>query len=234
VPSTRTRGALSIPERYRSGFYAVAKMSDASFDELIGALKRAPSFENGKELSAWVAPEARSVPPLEVSQIVDAFTALYRVRSQLEVPVSRTALDVLKALRSEDDLGGIVITDENWKSLADRVAKLLAMESLNVIQTKAQELKSEYEHEFCEARIFTDIRPVFGSNVADAPVTMLLVHMLKLGYHDSHEGRHRELFLSMDGSDLASLKAAIERAETKAKSIQSRLESAGLKLIDQA
>ena len=208
-------------------------MADPSFQELSSALKRAPSFANTKELSAWVAPEAKSIPATDVSRVIEALTSLYRVRLRLETSSESIAKDVVASLQAEDD-PDIRITEQNRKAVTDRISTLLEMESLNVIQTKAQELKGEYEHEFCDVRIFTDLRPVFRSNVADAPETMLLVHMLKLGYHDAHEGRHREFYVSLDVNDLASLKAAIERAETKAKSIRSRLKSAGLNLIDLA
>jgi hypothetical protein len=233
VPSVKTRGVLNVPERYRSGFSVIARMSDASFNEIASALERAPAFTSAKELSTWVVPEAKSTPAAEAAQIVEALTSLYRVRLRLETSPERIAKDVVGSLQEEND-PDVPITEQNRKAIADRLAKLLGMESLNVVQTKAQELKGEYEHEFCDARIFTDLRPVFRSNVADAPETMLLVHMLKLGYHDAHEGRHREFYVSLDADDLSSLKAAIERAETKAKSIKSRLDLAGLKLIDLA
>jgi hypothetical protein len=230
VPSSKVRGVFNVPERYRAGFSTVIKLSDASFDELASALQRAPSFANAKELAAWVSPEAKSVSASDISRVIEAFTSLYRVRLRLETSPERIVRDVIGSIREEDD-PDLQITDENRSSVTDRLAKLLAMESLNVIETKAQELKSEYQHEFCDVRIFTDLRPVFRSNVADAPDTMLLVHMLKLGYHDSHEGRHREFYVSLDANDLGSLKAAIERAETKSKSIKASLASAGMKTI---
>jgi hypothetical protein len=233
VPSTRTRGVLNIPERYRPGFSAVVRLSDAAFGELASALQRAPAFANAKELATWVGPEAGSIPGADVSRIMEALTSLYRVRLRLEVSPERLARDVVASIREEDD-PDLLVTQENRTGVAERLARLLALESLNVIETKAQELKTEYEHEFCDARIFTDLRPVFGSNVADAPDTMLLVHMLKVGYHDAHEGRHREFYVSLDARDLASLKSVIERAEIKARSIKSRLEAAGLKSIDLA
>jgi hypothetical protein len=223
-------GVGNVPERYRAGVSAVLKLSDASFGELVSALQRAPSFANSKELAAWVAPESKSIPPAEATRIIEALTTLYRVRLYLGLSAERTAKDVVGTIRDADEVD-LQITDENRASIIDRLSRILALESLNVIETKARELKDEYEHSFCDVRIFTDVRPVFGSNVADAPEAMLLVYMLRMGYHDSHEGRHREFYLSLDADDLASLKKTIERAETKAKSIQSRFASADIKTV---
>ena len=231
MSSIRSRGVLNVPERYRPAFSMIVKLPDASFDELASALQRAPLFANSKELAAWVAPEVKSIAAQDISRSIEALTSLYRVRLRLDASPEQIARDVVGSMRDEDD-PALQVADENRASVTDRLSKLLGLESLNVIETKAQELKSEYEHEFCDVRIFTDVRPVFRSNVADAPDTMLLVYVLKLGYHDAHEGRHREFYVSLDAGDLASLKEAIERAETKAKSIKSRFESAGLKTID--
>jgi len=124
------------------------------------------------------------------------------------------------------------VDNGNESAVADRLSQLLSVESLNVLETKAQELKLEYEHAFCDCRIFTDLRPIFGGNVSDSPDTMLIVYTLKVGYHDSHENRHREIHIALDAGDLASLRAAIERAETKAKSVRTRLGSAGIKSLE--
>jgi hypothetical protein len=228
VAPARPRGVFTIPERYRSGLLAIAGLSDESYGELGSALERAPAFENAKELATWIGPEAKSISPTNNSQIIEALTSLYRLRVLLEQSGERVAKDVTAAMRVDDPS----ITNEAEVVIVNRLTKLLGMESLNILETKVRELKAEYEHGFCEVRILTDVRPVFGKNVTDPPSTMLLAHVLKLGYHDAHEGRHREFYVSLDTSDLAVLKAAIKRAEDKAQSLKIRFESAGLRIID--
>ncbi len=225
---TKPRGAFNIPDRFRSGLFLIAGVSDDAFDELASALDRSPEFTNAKELAAWVAPEAKSIPAPDVPQVMEALTSLYRVRTSLGESAERVAKDVVSAMQAEDASGRV--TDS--RSTVARLSRLLDSKALNVLDTKVKELKTEYEHSLCDLRIFTDARPVFGNNVADAPSTMLLVHTLRLGYHDAHETRHREIYISLDAQDLISLRELIERAETKAKTLKSRFESAGIKLVD--
>jgi hypothetical protein len=92
-------------------------------------------------------------------------------------------------------------------------------------------LQSDVERAFCDARILTDLRPIFGGEV-DAPKAMIIVHTLKLSYHDAATGKHEELFVAIDDEDIEKLKRILERAERKAKSLVSRLQLAGIKTVD--
>jgi hypothetical protein len=86
--------------------------------------------------------------------------------------------------------------------------------------TKAYDLQTEGERTFCDARILTDLRPVFGKDIASGPAGMVIIHRLKLGYHNS-EGEHRTFYIALDAEDLVTLKKAIDRAELKARSLKS-------------
>ncbi len=141
------------------------------------------------------------------------------------------AKDVVTTMR-ESGRPELHVSPEIESSVVERLSELLELKALNILETKAEELKSEYEHTFCDCRIFTDLRPVFGGNPQESPSAMLLVHMLRMGYHDSNENRHKEFHIALDSSDLFALKEAIERAETKAKSLKASLEAAGIKSLD--
>jgi hypothetical protein len=104
--------------------------------------------------------------------------------------------------------------------------------SLNVVAVKAKELQMEAERTFCDARVITDLRPVFGGNVAESPTSMVIVHTLKVGYHGTNSARHRELFMSLDADDIAKLKKVLDRAEEKTKTLKSKLDAAGIRSLD--
>lgn len=55
---------------------------------------------------------------------------------------------------------------------------------------------------------------------------MLLEHTLKIVFHDGF--RHRELYMALDTSDISRLREVIDRAEKKAASLKSLLNSKGL------
>lgn len=230
LPSSASSN-LVIPARYRPGLVALLSVSSTTFDELYAALNRAPECTGHKELATWVSPEVKSVSSADVTKIIDTLTSLYRVRIRTERPIEVLARDIVSAMR-ETTPAVPQISEADAASFVERLSKLLSLKSLNVVETKALELKGEYDRTFCEANIFTDLRPVFRDRPEEAPAGMLLVYTLKLGYHDSHENRHREFHLSLDSSDLTALKKAIERAESKAKTLKNQLESAKIKAIE--
>jgi len=116
--------------------------------------------------------------------------------------------------------------------LRDRLSRLLGLDSLNLVDAKAKELQLEAEHMFCDTRIVTDLRPVFGGNVADSPEAMIIVHTLKIGYHDAGDQKHKEMFFSVDADDIAKLAEALKRAQDKTKVLKAKMDSVGIPTVD--
>ena len=88
-------------------------------------------------------------------------------------------------------------------------------------------MRTEDERVFCQARILTDLRPVFGQVIEDGPKAMVVVHLLKLTFHKGSE-KHQEFFVSLDGDDLKTLRGLIDRAEAKAKTLKSSIKDVRL------
>ena len=109
-----------------------------------------------------------------------------------------------------------------------RLASLLVLDSLNTTALKAKELQLESERTFCEARIITDIRPVFGDNIDEAP-TIMIVHTLKIGFHVPE---HKDMYVALDAADIIGLKKTLGRAEEKANKLKTILDAAGIRSID--
>jgi len=216
---------VTIPEPYQAGVSTLAKLPDSVYTRLREALSRAPAtFTNQRELLAWITSEVTAIPPTELVRVIRTLASLYRLRSrQPNVTVQDLAKDVAIAAR---DIPNFVIGD--GVDLSKRLAELLAMESLNTTALKAKELQLESERTFCEARVITDIRPVFGESIDDPP-TMMIVHNLKIGFH---EPGHKDIYVALDAADISALQKTLQRAEEKAKKLHSILESTGLRSID--
>jgi hypothetical protein len=221
---------LKIPDRYKPGMSLLASLSDESFLEVFNALQHAPpASRDHRELSACIAPEIKTRGTKELTQLLDTLTSLYRLRGRMNLAPEKLAEDVYAASS----------TDENTKVQGDRaslfkerLAKFVSLESLNVVFAKAKELQLEAERILCDARILTDLRPVFGSNVGDYPSAMIIVHTLKLGYHDSDAVKHKEMFIALDSEDIVKLKDVLIRAEEKTKTLKSKLDAAGIRSVD--
>lgn len=68
----------------------------------------------------------------------------------------------------------------------------------------------------------TDIRPVFDDTAREIQV-MSVSHTLELEYYDGTERRH--IYMAIDAKDVAALKSACERAETKTVTLKEKLKS---------
>jgi hypothetical protein len=220
---------MRIPDRYKPGLSLVASIPEASYVEVLGAAKTAPStFSNNKELSAWMSSGARSISPGNIEEIVDSLTSLYRLRLRVNVPITRLAEDAATAAREQI----ANFTTAIGTPFQDRLASLLVLDSLNVLTAKARELQTESERVFCEARILTDIRPIFGIQLGTVPEAAVIVHTLKIGFHDAETSAHKEIFIALDSDDIGTLKKIAERAEEKARILKSMLDAAKLRSVE--
>lgn len=219
--------SIKIPDRYKAGLVVLSDLPDAIFGEVIASLNAMPSPSKGqKELTAWVSSEAKGVSLPDLQNLVETLASLYRLRVKSGVKPDVLAADVAEAASKDSALS--VSAD----ALKERLTRLLAIESLNLVDAKAKELQLEAEHTFCDARIITDLRPVFGGNVSDSPEAMIIVHTLKLGYHDSLSQTHKEMYIAVDADDVAKLTETLKRAEKKSRTLKEKLGSAGIRLIE--
>ena len=216
---------LRIPEAYRPGVSVLAGLPENSHRELVEALSRAPlSFTDRRELVTWIAGEAKSIPSSDLAKLINTLTSLYRLRSKRpDTSVQTLATDVTIAAR---EIPNFKIPE--GVDFTERLAALLALDSLNSIALKAKELQAESERTFCDARIITDVRPVFGENIEDSPA-MIIVHTLKIGFHESG---HKDIYVALDAGDIANLKKTLQRAEDKANKLKAILDKAGLRNLD--
>ena len=218
---------LRIPERFRGGLLRLAKLPDATYEEILAALNRAPtSFTTNRELVVWIGSEIPDIPASDLRMIVESLTSLYRLRVRSERPAPRVAADIAASVREFEPSAG--------PAFEKRLANLLPLPVLNVASVKAKELRAEGERTFCDAKILTDVRPVFGDGDDTSVTASIIVHTLKLGFHVSGPASesHRELLISLDSKDISGLKKVLERAEDKEKSLKQLLNTANIRLIE--
>jgi hypothetical protein len=221
--------SIKIPSRYKAGLAVLAALSEDGFNEVIASLNATPFPPKGqKELAVWVSSKALGVSLNDLQRLIETMASLYRLRIKSEVKPEVLAKDVAEAASKD----AAITINGPADILEERLKRLLTVESFNLVDAKAKELQLEAEHTFCDARIVTDLRPVFGSNVSDSPEAMIIVQTLKLGYHDSGSQTHKEMYVALDSDDVAKLVEILRRAEEKAKTLKGKMDLAGIRLID--
>ena len=212
---------MKVPERHRVGLEELSRLPDESIGPLVSALRELPlkPFSRARLLEV-IKKSIADVEDVKVEELVDALGALYMVLASTELTASELVPDVVDALSVETALDPTQLD-----RLALRLLELLSIDRLGLI-AKASSLLSDYEHDLCQARIFTDIRPVFGESVDESPAAAVIVHTLRIKYHRG--GQIEDFYVSMDSADLGVLKDLIERAESKTEAMKAVLHKADI------
>lgn len=206
---------LNIPPDDRLGLAILREMPDEVFQSLLIEIDRSPAS----------VPTVKNLSPGDAEQVMDAVNSMARVRAYAEVDVEEFATDVCESLIEYKEL-----KSEEVPRFREKLTKLLGVEALN-IAAKAVALLGEHEHLFCSVRVITDARPVYGKSVSEPPAAMVITHILKIDYHGAG-GHLHEFYLGLGSNDIRELRAALDRAEEKAKSLQTAFEAAKIRFID--
>lgn len=220
--------ALTIPERYRNGIAAIGTLPETTFESIFDALRKTGQAENATALAAQVRNNAGLTGDLPLEPMITALAAMQEVRRTGHAEPDRFAADLWNALR-EDAPDLLDAVDE--AVFKARISLLSTNTDIHLTSTKIRILKGEVERSFCGVRILTDARAAFSDDASKAPPGLTIIHNLQLGYHDDGD-RHREFFVALDDEDLETLKAAIERAQTKRQTLARALAKADLKVFD--
>lgn len=217
---------LTIPERHRNGVVKLLKLSEDSFSQIISALEGVGPKLFPDNLSSQMISKIKGVSPEDVSEIITAIMSLSDHRMHDDSPAEELAEQVVQAA-IEAKLP--IQSDKERTVFKDRLIKFFELNTL-FVSAKALGILLSNENIFCNARILTDIRPVFGADPTVAPTAVVMVHMLDLGYHKNGELKH--LHIAMDSIDIDTLREVLHRAEMKAESLKPLMKKAGVEFLD--
>lgn len=220
---------LNIPERHRKALKSIRTLPENNIQEIRSILDGATSgVGQSDEADVSIDPErvirlVKSTIPENLRGVWEAVLSLYLVKSQRDETTEQFVEEVCDAMERLD--GDLQLPHSERGIVASKLLSLLNAEVFAVV-TKAADLETEDERLFCQARILTDLRPVFGSEVSDGPQAVIVLHTLKVEFHEQGDLKnHREFYLRLDADDLKALREVVERAEKKARTLSSVLKN---------
>lgn len=216
---------LDLPDEYKSGLATLVALSDQSSAALLTALNEAPPVMSSFELSSFLSSKVGSIPSEGMEEITKMLLSLYLSQQHHPDLADELVEDVCREMNNSgvEELKLLPEYRDRFKNL---LTALLKAEAL-VYPSKALGVLRDNERMFCNARILTDIRPVFGSSVRVAPKAAVVVHMLDIIYHQGDDVK--EFYVGLDPDDLETLREVLDRADLKAKTLRSVFEAARLK-----
>lgn len=213
---------LTIPKRHRVGIANLLKLEDGARRELSAALREASPTLDLHRLTTDLLAKIRSIDTSDLGPILDAVISLSFAAATAEILIPEFVEDVCNAV-NESGIAKPRLSDDDCVAFKRCLSDLLTADVFS-IGTKARVLMQDHERTFCRARILTDIRPVFGPEVSESPKAVVVVHSLKISYHEGRE--LKDFYVALDSDDIESLRKLVDRADSKAKSLESVIEAA--------
>ena len=213
---------LTVPERDQPALAELIALSDDVVAALVAAIESAPPALLLPDLETKVA-QKTGLSNSEASRIIRLLATLYLLRAKEEFPIDSLVEAVCHAAEST---GKPELQPRD--SFKVHLSRLL---QLNVLWVSARALgiMREHKHVYCEARVLTDFRPVFGQD--ESPATGVIIHTLKIKYHHDSTGL-AEFFVALSGDDVRDLQRLLARAIRKESSLRSLIQKTGLSCMD--
>lgn len=208
---------MRVPPAQRVALTALARREAAHSDRVLEVIEGMPPYLPAAELARRVA-EATDLSPAEADGLVRASLSL---ATQTKYH-GWSAEEIAKGVAASSDLE---LDQTDRATVEPYLQRLVAAEAIRST-ARAVDLQTDHERLYHDARVLTDIRPVFGGNPDEAPTGAVVNEVLKLEYWEGNEFKH--VYVALDRNDLVQLKKVIDRAITKTDALRATLDSAGL------
>jgi hypothetical protein len=207
---------IAVPENLRPAIQLVLELDQKSANRVLEALKTVTPSLDVDGLASQLKDLLRGVIDEDKTEwLTSGLLAITSGPLAIEVNKSEFA----EALAASPDLN---VPESRRASARDRFLSFMDIDSV-LVTARALDVLSEQPARFVSARILSDLRPVFGSNIDARPSAAVIVHNLRITYNTAR--RQEQFFVALDAEDLDSLDGAITRARRKAKSMSSMLRS---------
>ena len=221
--------ALRVPEQQIVHIQKFLELPDDKIQGFLDALAKAGPQFNVSDLSGEVS-ASLELPRDLTEGIVLVLASLYRTRDVQNTPIE-TFVDqeVFAALKNAETFSEKKV-DAQWATLRKFLIAALSLESTVGTAAKAGYILTQHERIFVNARILTDVRPIFHLNVSEKPDSAVIVHMLRITQRDNFQ-HHAEQYFALDSNDIRVLKALIDRAMKKEETLKGLMKDSGVTVL---
>jgi len=198
-----------VPKGLKAGISSYSKLPDSIKNDLDNAIQESPIGLSPPALSEYLIKHVK-IQEEVLEEILDLFFALLSIKGDND-NIDEILIDVEKSISGKD-------IDESTKQ---HLKKLLSNDNVINVTRKAYGLAFDRQNIISSTKIITDVRPIFGIDDDEEYLGSLIIHNLKIVFHE--HGEHKEIYYALDKEDLKRLKEDILRAEKKEQIIQQQL-----------
>ncbi len=120
--------------------------------------------------------------------------------------------------------------EDRWAKFRKFLMAALVLDDTVGTAAKAGPVLTDHERIFVDARLFTDIRPIFHPDLSEKPNAAVLVHMLRITTRDIL-GNQKAQYFALDANDIRFMKHLMDRAIKKEETLDSFLTASGVNVI---
>ncbi len=208
---------LAVPQPYREALQQLAELPEDQAVRLIEALEALEPLAAIAVMADAVHDAFGGHPPLRVDRLMPPLLSL---RSEFG---GWSADSIADALSQSVDLALDPVGRDRLR------ARSLQIFATTAVTTTAIgiDLLTQHERNYGSARIFTDVRPLFSSDVEAPPIGAVVVEMLQLQTWGRDAQGQQTIHVAMDEADLIELEGVIKRALKKTGTIKASLREQG-------
>jgi hypothetical protein len=217
-----------VPSEYISGIKKLAAFDDQIAESLIETLRELPLALDRQQLITQVVDHVQGVNDTEVEELLRVLFSLCDLCANTDLSSNELSSQISKAAAKEQELSHL--SPQQIIILEDRLRRLLDAGGTIASSYKAQVVLGDHKYLFANARVFTDMRPIFDSDASSEPLAIGIVHTLKVQYRGL-EGAN-EFFVTLDKLDLKQMEQEIQRAIKKEDTIRAMLDRVDLRCLE--
>jgi hypothetical protein len=202
----------TIPKRYIEGFKRIASCDPKAFAAVVEGISYTSLVSSISKLADNVAKVNKNLDAADLHKMFVSIGSLVPFLDT-ETTIEKIVKDLSKIAIDED-----IIDKEHVDDFTKKVHSLLSAQQI-YYAAKASDIATEYSNVYLQAKIVTDVRPVFGVDITEFPKAAMTLHNLHLHYISDIEGDHKDIFIALDSKDIKALKELLIRAENKEKTL---------------
>ena len=222
--------ALKVPEQQIDHIKKFLELPDDKIAGFLDALSKAGPQFNAFDLSEEVSDRVEISKRL-IGGIVSVLATLYRTWDGQHTPLETFVDQKVSAALKKEKIFSAENAESQWAKLRKFLIDALSLEKTVGTAAKAGYVHTQHERIFVGARILTDVRPIFHLNIFEKPESAVIVHMLRITQRDN-SGNKAEKYFALDSNDIKSMKALVDRALDKEKTLKNLMKDSGVTVLD--
>jgi len=205
---------IEIPKEELPKLKTLTELSEGNFDSFVSSLRLVKPALTIARFSNELANISHVFGREELITILRTIFALYWLKERTGLRPDALADEIVTASKRADPEQ---FPEERESSLRNRLSVLLALDNSLGVTAKAMDAMTEHERIFRDARILSDLRPIFTGEGTTTPAAVI-IHNLQISFHIN--GQHQEIYVALDTNDLGKLREVVDRAERKTNALE--------------